>query len=145
MLFHGNSYPSHRSIHYNPAVLIKCHTKSTAVFVHTLQDPLLILPRCRRRSEIIPCFDRTYHTGNDPGVLILHLFPVLKSKGLLEDHGVLVLRIPVGSEAEICQTVDNISALVFLDSLQDMGMMTDDQIHTPVNAFPAKLLLIISG
>ena len=75
---------SHRSIHYNPAVLIKRHTKSTAVFVHTLQDPLLILPRCRRRSEIIPCFDRAYHTGNDPGVLILHLFPVLKSKDLLD-------------------------------------------------------------
>ena len=108
---------SHRSIHYNSAVLIKRHTKSTAVFVHTLQDPLLILPRRRRRSEIIPCFDRTYHTGNDPGVLILHLFPVFKGKSLLEDHGILVLWIPVGSEAEICQAVNDISALVFLDSL----------------------------
>ena len=30
-----------------------------------------------------------------------------------------------------------------MDSLKDVGMMTNDQIHAPVNAFSAKYLLVI--
>ena len=82
-------------------------------------------------------------TGNYTNLLILLFFPVYKSKRLLKYHGILVRWITIGAKTEISQTVNDIFSLIFVDSLEHMGMVPYHKIRSPINTLFSQDLLVI--
>ena len=68
-------------------------------------------------------------------------FVIFKSESILKNKGVFVSGIAVASERKIAEAVNNISVLIGLNTLNDMGMVTHHHIRALVNCEPAQFFL----
>lgn len=88
----------------------------------------------RLRLVIIDVGARGDGAGDNSGrTFFLQQFAVSEGELLLENHSILIWRIGISAKAEISQTVYNVSAPVFLNSLQDMGVVAQHEICSPLH------------
>ena len=120
-------------------------TEAAALVVQFLDDLSFSVSLSYGGTVVIAVRYGTEGTWNQGQCCLSRDLTVLQGKCGLGDHGILIFGIPVSSEAEISQTVDDVFTIISIDSLKHMGMTAYHQISPPVDAFTAQFGLVAVG